>query len=138
MGLTEKEPGQGQMLTWALRGWVMLALVLPSACYSTGTKPIADRGLISQIQIGKTSEAEVAALLGFPEATSFPKDERIWKYFYRTEIPTIPSYVPLVKVFKSGIDQENQILSITFTRQGIVKNLERQEIASTENNIGPY
>ncbi len=117
---------------------VIFTLVLFSACVSTGPKAITDQRLISQIQVDKSTEAEVTELLGLPETVSHPPNKIVWKYFYRTNLPSLPSYIPVVKVFRSDLHQETQILAVTFNQEGLVKGLECQEVVSREDSPGPY
>ena len=64
-------------------------LLVVSACVSAGTKAITDAGAVSQIEVGKSTQAEVAALLGYPITASYGgQGEETWHYTWITTYPT--------------------------------------------------
>ena len=76
-------------MTAGLKLLTVLTLLLVSACVSAGTKAITDAGVVSQIEVGKSTQADVAALLGYPVTASYGgQGEETWHYTRITIYPT--------------------------------------------------
>ena len=58
-------------MTAGLKLLTVSILLMISACVSAGTKAITDAGVVSQIEVGKSTQADVAALLGYPITASY-------------------------------------------------------------------
>ena len=54
-------------MTAGLKLLAVLTLLLISACVSTGTKAITDAGFVSQIEVGKSTQTDVAAVKHYRE-----------------------------------------------------------------------
>ena len=68
------------MTAWLKLLTVSVLLVI-SACVSAGTKAITDAGVVSQIEVGKSTQADVTALLGYPITASYGgQGEETWHY----------------------------------------------------------
>ena len=75
------------MTAWLKLLTVSVLLVI-SACVSAGTKAITDAGVVSQIEVGKSTQADVAALLGYPITASYGgQGEETWHYTWVTVVP---------------------------------------------------
>jgi outer membrane protein assembly factor BamE (lipoprotein component of BamABCDE complex) len=99
-------------------------LLLISACVSAGTVAIRDAGVLSQIEVGKSTQADVAALLGYPLRASYgAKGEMSWYYTCVTAAPTVAGIVPVVKAFTPSLQDSTRELAVTFNRDGTVKSL---------------
>jgi outer membrane protein assembly factor BamE (lipoprotein component of BamABCDE complex) len=111
-------------MTAGLKLLTVLTLLAVSACVSTGTKAITDAGCVSQIEVGKSTQADVAALLGYPVTASYGgQEEETWLYSRTTVYPTPFAFVPVVKAFTPSLGETTRELSVTFSRDGTVKSL---------------
>ncbi|MGO8761677.1 MAG: outer membrane protein assembly factor BamE [Desulfobaccales bacterium] len=112
------------MTAW-LKLLTISVLLMISACVSAGTKAITDAGVVSQIEVGKSTQADVTALLGYPITASYGlQGEETWHYTYVTAVPTAAAFVPVVKAVAPSLGETNRELSVTFERDGTVKSLE--------------
>jgi outer membrane protein assembly factor BamE (lipoprotein component of BamABCDE complex) len=94
------------------------------ACVSTGTKAITDAGCVSRIEMGKSTQADVAALLGYPiTASSGAQGEETWNYTWVTVYPTAFAFVPVVKAVAPSLGETTRELAVSFSPQGTVKSL---------------
>ncbi|MBM4300956.1 MAG: outer membrane protein assembly factor BamE [Deltaproteobacteria bacterium] len=76
-------------MTAGLKLLTVSVLLLISACVSAGAKAITDAGVVSRIEVGKSTRADVAALLGYPITASYGgQGEETWHY---TRVTTGPS-----------------------------------------------
>ena len=111
-------------MTAGLKLLTVLTLLLISACVSAGTKAITDAGCVSQIEVGKSTRADVAALLGYPITASYGgQGEETWHYTWITAYPTAFAFVPVVKAVTPSLGATTRELSVTFSRDGTVKSL---------------
>jgi outer membrane protein assembly factor BamE (lipoprotein component of BamABCDE complex) len=111
-------------MTAGLKILTVSVLLLISACVSAGTKAITDAGCVSLIEVGKSTQADVAALLGSPLTASYGgQEEETWHYTWITAYPTAFAFVPLVKAVTPSLGETTRELSVTFNRDGTVKSL---------------
>jgi outer membrane protein assembly factor BamE (lipoprotein component of BamABCDE complex) len=111
-------------MTAGLRFLTVAVLLVVSACVSAGTRAITDAGCVSQIEVGKSTQADVAALLGSPITASYGgQEEETWHYTLITTYPKPVAFVPVVKAVAPSLGQTTRELSVTFTRDGTVKSL---------------
>ncbi len=111
-----------------MRGWLKLLtvslLLTTSACVSAGTKAITDAGVVSKIEVGTSTQADVLALLGCPVAASFgDQGEETWRYSYTTTFPGPNAFVLVLKAFTPPLKESTRELTVTFNRDGTVKSL---------------
>jgi outer membrane protein assembly factor BamE (lipoprotein component of BamABCDE complex) len=98
------------------------ALALLTGCATThGSEGITDKNKLSQIKPGKTTKADVEALLGRPAQVDLAENgEQVWNY-QRADV-SATSYIPFVNlVSKNNSDMNN--LSIRFSKNGVVKDM---------------
>ena len=111
------------MTAWLKLLTVSVLLVI-SACVSTGTKAITDAGVVSQIEVGKSTRADVAALLGYPITASYgDQGDETWHYTWITAYPMPTAFVPVVKAVTPSLGETARGLAVTFNREGAVKSL---------------
>ena len=111
-------------MTTGLKLLTVSVLLVVSACVSAGTKAITDAGVVSQIEVGKSTQADVAALLGYPITASYGgQGEETWYYTWVTMYPTAFAFVPVVKAFTPSLGETTRELAVTFSRDGTVKSL---------------
>jgi outer membrane protein assembly factor BamE (lipoprotein component of BamABCDE complex) len=109
----------------------LVLLLTASACVSAGTRAILEPGIVSRIEVGKSTRADVAALLGYPLVATYQDQgvgEATWHYYYDTATPTTAAFIPLGKAFTPNLRETTRVLSVTFNREGTVKSLTRQQI----------
>jgi outer membrane protein assembly factor BamE (lipoprotein component of BamABCDE complex) len=111
-----------------MTGWLKLLMVscllVLSACVSAGTKAITDAGVVSQVEVGKSTRADVTALLGYPITASYgDQGEETWYYTRITAFPTGFAFVPVVKAVAPSLGEITRDLSVTFSPDGTVKSL---------------
>ena len=95
--------------------FLALALAL-AGCASTHVGQRFDTRVADQIEIGKTTESEVRAMLGPPIREKINQDgSKIWGYRY------IEAQKTLLTSAKGRVDR----LTISFNTNGIVKSLDR-------------
>ena len=111
-------------MTAGLKILAVLTLLVTSACVSTGPKAITDAGAVSRIEVGKSTQADVAALLGYPITASFGgQGEETWHYPWITVYPTPWAFVPVLKAAAPSLGATTRELAVTFTPDGAVKSL---------------
>jgi outer membrane protein assembly factor BamE (lipoprotein component of BamABCDE complex) len=111
-------------MTAGLKLLTVSVLLIISACVSAGTKAITDAGCISQIEVGKSTQADVAVLLGYPLTASYGgQGEETWYYTRVTMYPTAFQFVPVVKAFTPSLRETTREFAVTFSQDGTVKSL---------------
>jgi len=111
------------MTVW-LKILTVAVLLVVSACLSAGTQAIRDPEVLSQIEVGKSTQDDVAARLGYPlRATYGAKGEVTWYYTCITAAPTATSFVPVVKAYTPSLQDTTREYVVTFNRDGTVKSL---------------
>jgi outer membrane protein assembly factor BamE (lipoprotein component of BamABCDE complex) len=111
------------MTVWLKLLTIAVFLVI-SACVSAGTKAINDADVVSRIEVGKSTRADVTACLGCPLTASYgDQEEETWHYTWITAAPTATAFVPVIKAVTSSLDETTRELAVTFSRDGTVKSL---------------
>jgi outer membrane protein assembly factor BamE (lipoprotein component of BamABCDE complex) len=111
-------------MTAGLKLLTVLTLLVVSACVSAGAKAITDTGCVSQIEVGKSTQADVTALLGYPITASYGgQGEETWHYAWVTAYPTAFAFVPVVKAVAPSLGETTREFAVTFSPDGTVKNL---------------
>jgi outer membrane protein assembly factor BamE (lipoprotein component of BamABCDE complex) len=111
-----------------MSAWLKLLMIsvlfMVSACVSAGTKAITDAGVVSRIEVGKSTRADVTTLLGYPITASYgDQGEETWHYTFVTAAPTAAAFMPVVKAVTPSLGDTKRELSVTFNRDGTVKSL---------------
>jgi outer membrane protein assembly factor BamE (lipoprotein component of BamABCDE complex) len=118
-----------------------LALLLTSsACVSAGNQAIKDTGVVSKIEVGKSTRADVTALLGYPLAATYknePVGEATWHYYDATSYPNATAFMPIAKGFTQNLNEYTRVLSVTFSKKGTVKSLEKKQIPLPAQQVSP-
>ena len=111
-------------MTARLKLLTVSVLLLISACVSTGTKAITDAGCVSLIEVGKSTQADVAALLGYPITASYgDQGEETWHYSWVTVYPKALAFVPLIKAAAPSLGETSREFAVTFSQKGTVKSV---------------
>ena len=111
-------------MTAGLKLLTVLTLLVVSACVSAGSKAITDAGVVSQIEVGKSTQADVAALLGYPITASYgDQGEETWHYSWVTVYPKALAFVPVIKAAAPSLGETNREFAVTFSQKGTVKSL---------------
>ena len=115
----------------------VLTLLVVSACVSAGTKAITDAGVVSQIEVGKSTQADVAALLGYPITASYGgQGEETWHYTWVTVYPTALAFVPVIKAVAPSLGETTRELAVTFSQKGTVKSLGVNQPSKSRCSLG--
>jgi len=118
-------------MTACLKLLTIALLLVLSACVSAGTKAIKDAGVVSKIEVGKSTRSDVVALLGYPIAATHKGQglgEGTWHYYYATTYPNATAFIPGVKALTSNLNETTRVLSVSFNRDGTVKSLEQEQL----------
>ena len=111
-------------MTAGLKLLTVAVLLLISACVSAGTQAITDAGCVSQIEVGKSTRADVAALLGYPITASYGgQEEETWHYSWVTVYPKALAFVPVIKAAAPSLGETSREFAVTFSQKGTVKSL---------------
>jgi hypothetical protein len=126
-------------LSWVWAGLTMKAIVgaalvlsifALSGCVAGGVK-VEERQL-SSFEKGKTTYAQVVGQLGAPNATTLmPDGRRVIVYSYVQAQARPESFIPLVGAFVGGADSRSNMVSLVFTRDGVL-----EAYSSTEAQYG--
>lgn len=102
---------------------VAIMLISAAGCV-TGADSIADETKISKIQIGKTTNKDVEALLGRPGSVEIAESgEQVWTY---QRVQTSPlAAIPFLNMMGNSIAENN--ITIRFNKKGVVKAMARGE-----------
>ncbi len=112
--------------------------MLMSGCVSVGSREIVDAERTAGIVTDKATKAEVSASLGFPAIVAYgEKGQETWNYYYVTEYPTPIDFIPLVDAAASGFRQNTRVLTVTFDRGGVARDLKRSQAAGSPE-VYPY
>ncbi|MFI5330148.1 MAG: outer membrane protein assembly factor BamE [Desulfobaccales bacterium] len=126
------------MRSWLNIVLVCFALLAVSACVSTGAREITQPATLGRLETGKSTKAEVTALLGFPVLVTYArKGEETWNYYYVTEYPQAVDFVPVMNSLSPGFKQTTGMLTVSFDRQGLVQNLQKSRMIG-KAEIYPY
>ena len=99
---------------------VLVAAVVLSACVSSGVK-VEERQLAS-FQKGQTTYGQVVSQLGAPNAsTLMPDGRRMIVYSFVQAQARPESFIPIVGAFVGGADSRSNVVSLTFTRDGVLE-----------------
>ncbi|WP_419770901.1 MAG: outer membrane protein assembly factor BamE domain-containing protein [Candidatus Marinarcus sp.] len=109
--------------TLLIAGTMVLALNF-TACTTTGTtklENVSTADVKMKIVKGSSTMYDIVKLYGEPTSTRITDNNLdIWDYSFSSERESIPSYIPLVKSFSSGVKKVNKELVVYFNSQGIV------------------
>jgi len=125
------------MTVWP-RLLAVVLLFVTSACVSAGTKAITDPEAISRIEVDKSTQADVMALLGYPLTASYgEKGEPTWHYTYTTAMPLPTGYLPVVKAFTPDLSETARRFGVTFNKEGVVKSLGPEQPEQSPKSPNP-
>lgn len=126
------------MRPWLKKSLFFFALLMVSACVSTGAREITQPATLGRLEAGKATKAEVTASLGFPALVNYgPKGAETWHYYYVTEYPQAVDFVPVMNSLSAGFKQTTRRLTVSFDRQGLVQNLQMSRTTG-QAEIYPY
>lgn len=126
------------LTTWFKVLPLIFTLMLGSGCVATGSQEIAAAGRTAGIEAGKSTQAEVSALLGFPAIVTYGEQgQETWNYYQVTEYPTATDFIPILDALAPGFQQNTRVLTLTFDRQGVARNLQRSQVTG-KPEVYPY
>ena len=103
----------------------VVAALMNAACASSGNVSIAEAtgaSVASQLQKGRTSQAEVRRLFGDPMKTSFAGNgNETWEFEF-TRLQSKPTnFIPYVSLVHSGEEGQKKSLVVFFDRNKVVQ-----------------
>jgi outer membrane protein assembly factor BamE (lipoprotein component of BamABCDE complex) len=117
-----------------MKNLLILILVTMVGCATVGRK--VDQSAVEKIIKGETSRSEVIGLIGSPDRIIQPGNgDTIFSYGYTRVSAKATSFIPIVGAFAGGANVQNQMVMITFDKDGIVKNI-MNTYGSTETDSG--
>ena len=98
-------------------------LIFISGCTTAGNKQISESGTVAKIEEGKSTKADVKALVGEPTKVNFKDNGNTeeWEYVYKRGQVRPASFIPVVGWFAGGADMTGSTLTILFNNAGIVQ-----------------
>ena len=116
--------------------FLFFTLIFLCSCSSFGTKKIIDADLILKIEKGKSSKADVKALLEDPVKITFTdNNEEIWEYSYSKSTIRPATFIPCLGLLAGGADTEIHSLTLRFGADGIVKGVGKGKMISGGGSI---
>lgn len=111
----------------AIAGAAMaLTVVMLTGCVSGGVK-VEERQL-SSFEKGRTTYMQVVGQLGAPNAsTLMPDGRRVIVYSYVQAQARPESFIPIVGAFVGGADSRSNMVSLVFTRDGVLESYSSSE-----------
>ncbi len=104
-----------------LRAFIVLVAVFSLVGCATVGKPI-DQNKTSQIKEGVTTEQEVISILGNPYMKTLSSDGKIIMLYQYTKVKNRASnFIPVVNIFSSGMDMQQQMLTVLINKDGKVE-----------------
>lgn len=98
---------------------ILFAALLLSACVSVGVQVKEDQ--LKTFEKGKTTVADVKAVLGEPNMTALQSDgSRSLMYVYTQAQPRPASFIPIVGAFVGGADSRSNTVTLNFDHAGVL------------------
>lgn len=106
-------------------------LILITGCATAGNPAVMDQSIVSQIEIGKSTKADVRRLLGEPNSSSVfqtaGQEHESWGYAYAKHETNPWIFVPIVGLFVLAFgdagESESANLGVSFDKEGIVRSI---------------
>ncbi len=102
-----------------------------------GNKQITDSSTVSKIEEGKSTKADVKALVGEPTKVNY-KDNgntEVWEYVYKHGQLRPATFIPVVGLFAGGTDVSGNTLTILFDDKGVVKKVGSGKISGGAGSV---
>jgi outer membrane protein assembly factor BamE (lipoprotein component of BamABCDE complex) len=115
------------------RALVIFVLIFFIGCASVGRQ--IDQSAADKIEKGKSTKADVIALIGSPDRIIKNNDITIFSYHYARVTSKPETFIPVVGPFVGGHNVQSQHIMITFGPDDIVKNV-MSSYSATESNRG--
>lgn len=104
-----------------LAGFIIAALSL-AGCASSGNPKVADFNAATQVEYGKTTKAEIKAMLGEPNGKKYGANgKEIWVYSYAQVQAKPATFIPVVGLFVGGADGSAKKLIFAFDENGVLQ-----------------
>lgn len=114
--------------------FLSLMCVFFVGCASYGSK--IDENVISKIEKGVTTEAQVYSMLGNPMSMGLSSDgKKFLMYMFTESQVKAATLIPVVGLFAGGADARSQMLQIWLDDNGVVTNF-AYNTSNTELNTG--
>ena len=104
------------------------------SCATTGRK--IDQAAADSIKKGETTRAQVGQMLGSPELiTRSSTGDTVYVYQYSRATAKPSTFIPFIGGFVGGVDVQQQMTTITFGSDDIVKDYSTTQ-GATETDMG--
>jgi outer membrane protein assembly factor BamE (lipoprotein component of BamABCDE complex) len=91
-------------------------------CASAGNVQISEVSTVAKIEEGKSTKADVRALVGEPTKVNFRDDNtEVWEYVYKRGQVRPATFIPVARWFAGGVDTTGSTLTILFNKDNIVQ-----------------
>jgi outer membrane protein assembly factor BamE (lipoprotein component of BamABCDE complex) len=101
---------------------VLAAALLAAGCASAGNPKVAEFNPATQIEYGKTTKAEVRAMLGEPNGIKYGANgKEVWAYTYAQAQAKPATFIPIVGMFAGGFDSSAKKLVFVFDDKGVLQ-----------------
>jgi outer membrane protein assembly factor BamE (lipoprotein component of BamABCDE complex) len=110
---------------------MLIAALMITGCATSGNPEVVDQEKVSQIQVGKSTQENVRSTLGEPQHVTKRINDagqvsESWGYGYSNVGSEAATYIPIVGMFYGKSTAEVASLDITFTADGFVSRITRQ------------
>jgi outer membrane protein assembly factor BamE (lipoprotein component of BamABCDE complex) len=113
---------------------LLLIIGLLAGCFSMGRK--IDQSAADKIEKGKTTKEQVLYLTGSPDQIMrLGNGDTTFTYTYIRSTAKPATFIPFIGAFVGGANVQQQMFSVTFGPDNIVKNLFSTQ-AATESGMG--
>jgi outer membrane protein assembly factor BamE (lipoprotein component of BamABCDE complex) len=103
-----------------MRAIIFFMLIIFTGCATVGTE--IKQANIDKLQKGKTTKEEVTKVFGQPDVTYFDKDGNLIYAYTASKVKnTAWNFIPVVNIVHSEMAMKNQMLSLTFSKDGILQ-----------------
>ncbi len=97
-----------------------------AGCASVGNEQIRSESQATvdqKLVKGKTTKAEVVAIFGSADETSFTDSgNEIWRYRHVVATAKAVNFIPFINMFAAGADEQKKEIVILFDKNGVVSN----------------
>lgn len=100
----------------------MVLALLAMGCATSGNPKVAEFNPATQVEYGKTTKAEIRAMLGEPNAIKYGANgKEAWAYIYAQAQAKPAMFIPVVGLFAGGFDSSAKKLVFVFDDKGILQ-----------------
>jgi outer membrane protein assembly factor BamE (lipoprotein component of BamABCDE complex) len=111
--------------------WIIVVILAVTACTSSTVGRKIDSDVAAKIQKGVSTKSDVIALIGSPDRImNMGTGDSMWTYSYSRMSMKPQSFIPIVNMFNSGTNTQQQHFMITFDMNNIVTDIMNSQSAT--------